>query len=265
MKRLPIKLLFAICSSIILFASCQVKTPKEIIQPDKMETLLYDYHIVQAMGNESSNIESYHIKLYHEYVFNKHGVTKELFDSSLVWYTRHPSHLTQMYANLQERLDEEVATMQEEKTTAQALAEKEIDLSVDTLEMWKGMTVAQLSSAPYKNKLLFSFDSDSAFIAGDSIALNIGAHFFSEKKNAQQMYVAIHVTYSDDTRTSIGKDIKSSGTYTLEIPRDHERKISEVGGFFYYEDNDKSTKSGVALSGLSLLRIHPQTVAEDEE
>ena len=57
MKRLPINLLFAICSCIILFASCQVKTPKDIIQPDKMEALLYDYHIVQAMGNERSNTQ----------------------------------------------------------------------------------------------------------------------------------------------------------------------------------------------------------------
>ena len=263
MKRLPIKLLFTICSSIILLASCQVKTPREIIQPDAMEALLYDYHIVQAMGNESSNIESYHIKLYHEYVFNKHGVTKELFDSSLVWYTRHPSYLTQMYANLQERLDEEVATMQEEKSTAQALAKIDLDLTADTLEMWKGMTVAQLSSAPYNNRLLFSFNSDSAFIAGDSVVFNIDARFFSEKESAQQLYAAVHVTYRDDTRISIGKDIKSSGRYSLEIPRDHDRKISAVGGFIYYNDNDESKKSGVALSGLSLLRIHPKTLEEE--
>lgn len=265
MKRLPINLFLTICSLIILLASCQVKTPKEIIQPDEMEALLYDYHIVQAMGNELNNVRDYHLKLYHEYVFKKHGVTKALFDSSLVWYTRHPSHLTQMYANLQERLDLEVAAMQDEKsnTKAEALIAKE--LTADTLDLWTGMTVDELTSAPYKNRLLFAFNSDSAFVAGDSLVLNIGARFFSKKESAQHVYAAIIVTYNDDTTKSVAANINSSGTYTLQIARDYDRKISEVNGFIYYNDNDESAKSGVILSGLSLLRIHPQMEEESEE
>lgn len=265
MKRLPTNLLFAICSCIILFASCQVKTPKDIIQPDKMEALLYDYHIVQAMGNERSNTQEYHVKLYHDYVFKKHGVTKALFDSSMVWYTRHPSHLTQMYSRLQERLDYEVAIMQDEKAVAKIANEGERDLTADTLELWKGKSVTELTSAPYNNKLLTAFESDSAFVIGDSIAMNIGARFFSTKKSMQNIYAAILVTYNDGTTASTATNINASGTYTLQIARDYERKIKELKGFIYYNDNDDSAKSGVALSGLSLLRIHPLAKEESEE
>ena len=264
MKRLPINMLSAICMLLILFASCQVKTPKEIIQPDKMETLLYDYHIVQAMGTELNNTQEYHVKLYHEYVFKKHGVTKALFDSSLVWYTRHPAYLTQMYANLQERLDYEVAIMQDEKNIAQSTAEIGRDLTSDTLELWKGKTVTELSSAPYNNRLTFSFESDSAFTAGDSIALNINTHFFSSKKNIQHIYAAILVSYDDKTTSSCAINIDASGSYTLQIPRDYERNMNGVSGFIYYNDNDDTAESGVALSGLSLLRIHPETQEEED-
>ena len=265
MKRLPINLLLAICSCLILFASCQVKTPKDIIQPDRMEALLYDYHIVQAMGNERGNNHEYHVKLYHEYVFKKHGVTKALFDSSLVWYTRHPSHLTQMYSRLQKRLDYEVAIMQDERAVAQIAAEGERDLTADTLELWNGKSVTELTSAPYNNRLLVAFESDSAFVAGDSIAMNIGTRFFTAKESMQNIYAALLVTYNDGTTKSAAKNINTSGTHTLQIARDYERKIKELKGFIYYSDNDESAKSGVALSGLSLLRIHPLSEEESAE
>lgn len=170
MKRLPINLFTAICLCFILLASCQIKTPKEIIQPDKMEALLYDYHIVQAMGNEK-NVQEYHTKLYHEYVFKKHGVTKAMFDSSMVWYTRHPSHLTQMYGRLQKRLDYEVAIMQDEKAIAQIASESNRDLTADTLELWKGKSVTELTSAPYNNRLLLFFESDSALWQATALLL----------------------------------------------------------------------------------------------
>ena len=265
MKRLPINLLLAICSCLILFASCQVKTPKDIIQPDRMEALLYDYHIVQAMGNERGNNHEYHVKLYHEYVFKKHGVTKALFDSSLVWYTRHPSHLTQMYSRLQKRLDYEVAIMQDERAVSQIAAEGERDLTADTLELWNGKSVTELTSAPYNNRLLVAFESDSAFVAGDSIAMNIGTRFFTAKESMQNIYAALLVTYNDGTTKSAAKNINTSGTHTLQIARDYERKIKELKGFIYYSDNDESAKSGVALSGLSLLRIHPVVESESKE
>lgn len=265
MKRLPVKLFFTICLLLVLFASCQVKTPEEIIQPDKMETLLYDYHIVQAMGNEISNTQEYHVKLYHEYVFKKHGVTKALFDSSLVWYMRHPAYLTQIYANLQERLDYEVAIMQDERNMAQAANESEQDFSTDTLDLWKGKTVTELTSAPYNSRVLFSFNSDSAFMAGDSVVLNINARFFSTKDNMQHIYAAMLVSYSDSTTESVSMNIKTSGSYTLQVQRDYDRTVSGLKGFIYYDDNDDSVKSGVALSGLSLLRIHPSVEEESEK
>ena len=266
MKNTPIKLLFTICLLLILFASCQVKTPKEIIQPDKMETLLYDYHIVQAMGSEINNVQEYQIKLYHEYVFKKHGVTKAAFDSSLVWYTRHPAYLTQIYANLQERFDYEVAILQDEKNIAQAVNESEKDVTADTLELWTGKTVTELTSAPYNNRLLFSFESDSAFIVGDSVALKINTRFFSTKENTSQIvYAALLASYNDNTTESVAMNIKTSEPFTLQIPRDYDRTMNEIKGFIYYNDNDAAAKSGVVLSGLSLLRIHPFTEEESEK
>lgn len=261
MKRLPINLFFTICLLLILFASCQVKTPNDIIKPDKMEALLYDYHIVQAMGNDINSDQEYHVKLYYEYVFEKHNVTKALFDSSLVWYTRHPSSLTHIYSKLQKRLENEVTIMQDEKELAKA-ATQISDVTKDTLELWTEMSVTEMLRVPYKNRLLFSFKSDSAFVTGDSVVLKFNTHFFSKENILQNLYAAVLVLYNDTTPKSVALNVQKSGSHTLQIPRNMNRKMKEIRGFMYYNDNDDSIKSGVVLSDLSLLRIHPP-VAED--
>ena len=261
MKRLPINLFFTICLLLILFASCQVKTPNDIIQPDKMEALLYDYHIVQAMGNDINSEQEYHVKLYYEYVFKKHNVTKSVFDSSLVWYTRHPSNLTQIYSSLKKRLENEVAIIQDERELAKAAREIS-DVTKDTLELWTEMSVTEMTRVPYKNRLLFSFKSDSAFVAGDSVVLKFNTHFFSKQNILQNLYAAVLVLYNDTTPNSVALNVQKSGSHTLQIPRNINSKMKEIRGFIYYNDNDDSIKSGVVLSDLSLLRIHPP-VTED--
>jgi hypothetical protein len=95
--------------------------------------------------------------------------------------------------------------------------------------------------------------------------MNISARFFSTKNRMQNIYAAILVTYNDGTTESAATNINASGTYTLQIARNYESKIKELKGFIYYNDNDDSAKSGVALSGLSLLRIHPLAKEESEE
>ena len=69
--------------------ACGKKIPSDIIQPEAMENLLYDYHLASTLGNNLSGSETKKRKAYYDYVFQKHQVTEAEFDSSMVWYTRH--------------------------------------------------------------------------------------------------------------------------------------------------------------------------------
>lgn len=46
------------------------------------------------MGEEVPYSESYKRVLYIESVYRKHGITQADFDTSMVWYARHPDALT---------------------------------------------------------------------------------------------------------------------------------------------------------------------------
>ena len=258
MMKLPIKKCLLFFSTLVFFVACQVGTPKDIIQPGEMKSLLYDYHIVQAMGSEVGSASEYQVKLYYEYVFKKHGVSKELFDSSMVWYTRHQAYLTQIYADLQDRLDYEVAQLEEDKVLSQVVKSIDVDYSKDTVELWSGRTVNKLNSAPLNNKMLVSFASDTAFVAGDSVAFGFNTRFFSRvSEPAANLYATVMLTYTDNTTQSAAVSVSAAGEHIMSLPRDYDRTIKSVDAFIYYTDNDKEALSGVLLSGISLVRIHP--------
>ena len=94
--------------SVILLAfgltACQVKRPDTVISDAKMENVLYDFHIAKAMGEEVPYSESYKRVLYIESVYRKHGITQADFDTSMVWYARHPDALTKVYEKVNQRL-----------------------------------------------------------------------------------------------------------------------------------------------------------------
>lgn len=76
---------------------CGKQVPEDIIQPDRMENILYDYHLSISMGNNLSYSDNYQKEAYKNYVFEKYHITEADFDSSMVWYTRHTEELAGLY------------------------------------------------------------------------------------------------------------------------------------------------------------------------
>ena len=64
MKAFSAKILFLFLC--LLLAACQVEIPEGVIKPDKMEDLLYDYHLAQAITAEETSM-SYKKKLHINY------------------------------------------------------------------------------------------------------------------------------------------------------------------------------------------------------
>ena len=82
------KIRWTLLLSAALLAGCGKQIPKDVIHPDKMEDILYDYHLTTAMSGNISYDENYKKEALRNYVYRKHHVTKAEFDSSMVWYTR---------------------------------------------------------------------------------------------------------------------------------------------------------------------------------
>lgn len=89
MKNKNIKYFFPSLCIILLMLSC---SSNEYVMPkDKMEDVLYDIQLAQtAFQNGRFDLRTNEQKeAVYEGIFAKHGITKEILDSSLVWYADH--------------------------------------------------------------------------------------------------------------------------------------------------------------------------------
>lgn len=247
---------------ILLSTGCEVKIPEGVIKPADMEPLLYDYHLAQSMSKEVIGAE-HKKKLYSEYVLEKHGYTVEQFDSSMVWYSRYPRYLYDIYASLHKRLDAEVQSMSDE---TEGVAEKilaDIDVQGDTVNLWRGNKTQLLSATPFGNRFLFHCEADTTFEQGDSIAFdfNVGFANAGDTTVLQQAYMAMVVEYDDSTYAANGCSFSKSGHRSLSVNRNFDSNIKDIRAFVYYTDNDTLLRSRMLLSEIKILRMHP---LEDE-
>ena len=252
--------------SMTLF-SCKVEIPDSVLPPEKMEAILYDYHLTASMTTMYASV-SYKEKLMYTYVYDKHGVTKEEFDSSLVWYNRYPKHIKEIYANLETRLQQEVDVLtanqvQDYDGVSLAIA----DLAPAVAELWTGHPVKLLSTTPLSNRIMFGFDvpKDTTFVIGDSMVFSFNAEFIPslEQGAEREAYASIVLEYDNDTSYhAAGISVKEPGAYSLTVPRNFENRMKSMSGYIYYYDNDTALVTSLLLSNISLKRFHPVELAD---
>ncbi len=253
--------------SLILFlvVSCEVRIPDNVIPPDKMEAILYDYHLVQAMSGEYGS-DAYKEKLFYTYIFKKHNVEKAYFDSTMQWYNRYPKHLRKVYENISARIDAEVEELNLIKVIdKEGVTIGQVSFTGDNTDLWTSSKTKYLSSNSLNNRLSFSFDvpDDTTFVKGDSLVFSFRTEFVSCDSVTQDAFASIRLDYDDKSFYAKSVEIDSAGGYCIAAPRYHESKLKSMYGFVYYTDNDTTACSRMLLHDVSLMRIHPSTSEEN--
>ena len=246
---------------LLTLLSCEVKMPDYVIPPYKIEAFLYDYHLIQSMGGQYSS-DDYKEKLYYSYIFEKHNIEKEAFDSSMQWYSRHPKYLKWIYESLETRLNAEVDKLDKEKNLLEdGITIDAVSLAADSVNLWTGLKSKYLTSTPLNSKLCFSFvvPDDTTFVKNDSLCFSFVACYvpLKEKLQKQSAYASIRLDYEDESVFTNACSVDSSGFYSLSAPRNPDSKLKSMTGFVYYADDDTIASSGLLLGDISVVRIHP--------
>lgn len=239
-------------------ASCGKKIPDDIIQPDAMESLLYDYHLASTMSNSLSYTENYKKDAYYKYVFEKHHVTEEEFDSSMVWYTRNSDQLATIYKNLQKRYESEESHMKVQV----AKRDNQIDVSMsgDTVDVWQDCTLYWLSASELTNKLVFDLKADTTFKPHDAMELTAYFHFMPKKgRISGKAVMALNFYFDNDSIQGLTRLISNSGRQRLYVRADSAFTIRSISGFVYYMD-EKNPETSVLVDNIRLTRYHNMQV-----
>lgn len=198
----------------LLFTACTDKRKADVLPPDKLEAVLYDYHLAQVMINDLPSNQRYKKDLYFDYVYDKHGVTKAGIDSSLVYYARYPDGLSEIYENLSKRIDADIQRMENED--APIKVREAITVVGDSVDLWYDARIVQINSSPLaNNRYTFTIPTDSNFRAGDHLAWRGKIVFLHDDVDSLNRYLHLNlkVRYMNDSIVSADTLMYASGDF----------------------------------------------------
>lgn len=267
MKHFP-GFLIVVSLAVLLMAGCKPGVPKEYIQPDDMEDILYDYHVADGMAYAEGAYDelNFRRKAYRDAALRKHGVTEAEFDSSLVYYYRHTERLHDIYSKLSKRLNNDAIAL---GATANELSQFGGTNQGDTATVWRNeQSVVLMPQAPY-NHISFEVKADTAYHEGDMMILSFDNQFiFQDGIRDGIAYIA--VTYANDSTTSQVLHVTSDTHYDMRVMNEGRLRIKLVKGFIYLgmgqgNSNSSMTLKLMSVSNMRLLRMHTDPPKEEEE
>ena len=247
---------------VFLLCSCKPQVPYKYIQPDKMEDILYDYHIAEAISSDYEiPHDSLTLRAYRHAILEKYGCTDADFDSSLVYYTRHTERLHRIYENLSQRLSNTAISLGASLSDLNRYGS--LSATGDTANIWNGDMSFVLMHHPAFNKYSFKIDADSTFHPGDKLQLHFNSQFIFQD-GMRDAIVVLAIKLSNDSVISRNMHVSGSNSQSIEVNDDKRLGIKEVKGFFLLNNNinrageNQTTMKLAVVNHISLVRMHTQ-------
>ena len=253
---------FSLLLTPLLIFSCIPTTPSQYIQPDDMEDILVDYHLVRALAHNTSvpnDSIPYFQALCLQSVFRKHGITQEEFDSSMVYYYSRADRFQDVYKRVAERLEERALILG--ATEGEIGKYASFNATGDTANIWADRTRMVMMPTPPYNRWDFRLEVDSTYQRGDSFLLQFMSDYIYQD-GSKNGVVYLACTYEDDKGrdTTISRNLHflASGISQLNFPAYDDGDLKELRGFFYLGDgNDRTTTVRLLfLSNVQFIRFH---------
>jgi hypothetical protein len=175
----------AILFVLLLLLSCHTKEKKLIIPEKKFVPFLVDLHLAEAIGMDSPRgldmvYEIDSASLYGS-VFEKHGITQAMFDSSMYYYIRHPEKFQRIYndvtAELKSREEELISKQNEEE-----MLKGSILWQSDSVYVFKGINPERLAiDVPITGQGTYTVMVTLKMLANDaSLDPRLSVYFFRD-------------------------------------------------------------------------------------
>jgi len=100
---------------LILTGSCQENKGTPVIKKDKMVEILTDIHLTQVIVEQEYLPKGTKKEYYYCSIFERHGVTEELFDSAIGWYSANLDVFEKVYAEVAANLERKKRELEEQK------------------------------------------------------------------------------------------------------------------------------------------------------
>ena len=243
--------IFVLCPC--LFA-CKPALPPNVLSESKIESVLYDYHLAQALAetcNGEVDAERYELQ---QAVFRKHGITEAEFDSSMVYYSSDLEAFNRIYTRLALRLERDAEALGAATTSVDAYAS--LTAEGDTASVWAGRKVMMIKNRSFENLLSWQQICDSTWLPGDDILWRYIPTMYA-KNDYESIYATLVVTYTNDSVRSKTMPISLRTNPEMRIEDSEGWTVRSISGHFYLPvDIDPQHICFFIVTNPTLVRFH---------
>lgn len=218
-----------------------------------MEQLLIDVHLsegyVDRVLSRPSKDEKANVR---SSVFEKHGVTKEQFDTSLMWYGKN----LELYMGI---YDQVIAAIKQQnnvlKNEISKQNEQVLTAPGDSVNVWKGEPFYIFEPDVSKRLLTFSIEGDVNFKNKDSFTFSAYLHTITAGVATTGItpIATLGVQYKDGVVISVSKTVQPNGIFELTLDTE-DKKIDRLFGSLYLPIDNK--EYAIFTDSITVLRIH---------
>ncbi len=254
-----VKKLLAVLLAALFMTSCG-GDKDNVMSARKFAAVLYDYHLAQSLSLDLSLSNAYQQELYYNYVFEKHGITRDEFDRTLSYYTRHPGKFHDIYVKMYDRVDAD----REVLLHRIEIAKKKLDPvgSGDSIDLWGRVHNQILTQSHYLNPIVFDINVDTTFYLSDSIFWTAGITFQDTVPSSDFAYISMSLDYGDSIST-VDTLMERSGTFSLKLGSDDKKTADRLVGSITYQDTLADSRKRILLTDVLLLRTHRNIINAD--
>lgn len=187
----------------IFMAGCDSK-PSDVLSKSELTDVLFDIHKAEATVSVSATYRTATDKQqYYNNVFDKWGITKDVFDRSLEWYSKKPEVLLEIYDTIRVRADELQTSVEnydfhpDERPTY-------LD-SIDDFDLWKWRRQQLLENRGSKvispDSLHFAYTDSNYFARGNELIFDLEMSTRSLDSATYRTMLVFH--YADSVRDTL--------------------------------------------------------------
>ena len=239
---------------LLLAVSCKNKRPAGVLNPSKLEDVLFDYHIARSIAGLSGDSIDFRRMEYTEAVFRKYRISRAEFDSTMLWYSRHTNELYNVYQNIEKRLNKEASLLGIQTSNANSYSK--LSDKGDTANVWKGRDFYCLTTKDANNLLSFNIKADTSYYPQDRLLWNFRPRFVYQS-GRRDAVVSLSVRYDNDSVGTVTQHLGSDGEYSISLDVAN-RRIKRVYGFVYHNAPWTKEEKILIIDNISLVRFHQQ-------
>lgn len=237
---MPKKALYAIILSIVFITFACHNRPREVMSKREMRSFLYDLHVLEGAIMTDMSISDREKAYYYHNLFERHGISKAIFDSSVAYYTRDPKKFERIYLKVYQKIEHLEADVEAGKY--QKYVPDSIRLRPDTLNIWPLDTCYYASFDSLKHKLQFTIKNQG--LLTKDIYLFTYYMRIHAKDTVDTASASLKIHYAgglvDSLNHLILKDSLLKGyRYTFHAARNY--AIDSLTGVFYAQKENADT------------------------